>query len=36
MIFPKSIIYTHIINKLNDNNSSNNKEILERLKSFLR
>lgn len=35
MIFSKSIIYTHIINKLNDNNSSN-KEILERLKSFLR
>lgn len=41
MIFPKSIIYTHIINKLNNNNknnnkSFNNKEILEQLKLFLR
>lgn len=40
MIFPKSIIYTNIINKLNNNNknnkSFNNKEILEQLKLFLR
>lgn len=41
MIFPKSIICTHIINKLNNNNknnnkSFNNKEILEQLKLFLR
>lgn len=41
MIFPKSIIYTNIINKLNNNNknnnkSFNNKEILEQLKLFSR
>lgn len=41
MIFPKSIICTYIINKLNNNNknnnkSFNNKEILEQLKLFLR